>query len=113
MARPQKAISKTRVFKLACIGLTVGEIAIVEECDRSTLQRRFAAVIKDGHDRRNASLRRKQFEVAMGGNVSMLIWLGKQYLDQRDRTEVSGGEETLTRILGAFSKQAGPTKDNA
>ena len=30
------------------------------------------------------SLRKKQFDVAMQGNVSMLIWLGKQMLGQRD-----------------------------
>lgn len=29
-----------------------------------------------------ASLRRKQFKVAMTGNVTMLRWLGIQYLDQ-------------------------------
>lgn len=29
-------------------------------------------------------LRLKQHEIAMRGNVSMLIWLGKQYLDQQD-----------------------------
>ena len=33
------------------------------------------------------SLRRKQFEVANNGNVTMLIWLGKQYLGQSDKTE--------------------------
>jgi hypothetical protein len=32
-------------------------------------------------------LRRTQFDIAMGGNVSMLIWLGKQYLDQRDTSD--------------------------
>lgn len=33
-------------------------------------------------------LRAKQFEIAMGGNVSMGIWLGKQYLEQRDKQEM-------------------------
>lgn len=35
-----------------------------------------------------ASLRRKQFEVAMRGNTAMLIWLGKQLLGQRDKLDV-------------------------
>jgi hypothetical protein len=30
------------------------------------------------------SLKRKQFDMAMKGNVTMLIWLGKQTLGQRD-----------------------------
>jgi hypothetical protein len=38
------------------------------------------------------SLRRKQWEVATAGNIPMLIWLGKQYLDQKDRHEVTGTE---------------------
>ena len=33
------------------------------------------------------SLRKKQFEVAKAGNVTMLIWLGKQYLGQAERIE--------------------------
>lgn len=33
------------------------------------------------------SLRRKQMKVALDGNVTMLIWLGKQYLGQMDQPE--------------------------
>jgi hypothetical protein len=32
-------------------------------------------------------LAQKQFDVAMNGNVTMLIWLGKQYLGQSDKIE--------------------------
>ena len=31
------------------------------------------------------SIKRKQFELAMQGNVQMLIWLGKQHLGQKDK----------------------------
>jgi hypothetical protein len=61
------------------------------ECSKDTLERRFAAVIKKGRAQRNSSLRRKQFEVAMKGDRTMLIWLGKQYLEQRDKHEVASG----------------------
>lgn len=30
----------------------------------------------------------KQYEVAMGGNVQMLIWTGKQYCGQSDKQEI-------------------------
>jgi hypothetical protein len=33
-------------------------------------------------------LREKQYDLAMKGNVPLLIWLGKQYLDQKDKSEV-------------------------
>ena len=35
-------------------------------------------------DSEKLALRKKQFDVAMQGNVQMLIWLGKQYLEQSD-----------------------------
>ena len=33
------------------------------------------------------SLRRKQYDQAMNGNSTMLIWLGKQWLQQADKSE--------------------------
>lgn len=36
------------------------------------------------------SLRRAQYQLALAGNATMLIWLGKQWLAQRDRTELTG-----------------------
>jgi hypothetical protein len=33
-------------------------------------------------------LRAKQFQVAMEGDKTMLVWLGKQYLDQKDKSEI-------------------------
>jgi hypothetical protein len=34
-----------------------------------------------------ASIRRKQIAVGLAGNVTMLIWLGKQHLGQQDRLQ--------------------------
>ena len=39
------------------------------------------------NDKQKIQLREKQWEVAMEGNVQMLIWLGKQYLGQKDTPE--------------------------
>jgi hypothetical protein len=33
------------------------------------------------------NIRKKQYDVAMAGNVSMLIWLGKNELGQKDKSE--------------------------
>lgn len=35
------------------------------------------------------NLMKKQYDVAMGGNTAMLIWLGKQYLNQSDKQETA------------------------
>lgn len=50
--------------------------------------------LKTGRAEGRRSLRRKQWQVAMGDaenkpNPAMLIWLGKQYLGQTDKQEVA------------------------
>lgn len=34
-------------------------------------------------------LRAKQFQIAMEGDKTMLVWLGKQYLGQQDKSELN------------------------
>jgi hypothetical protein len=50
----------------------------------------------------NASLKRKQFQVAMRGNPALLIWLGKQYLGQSDKLEGPGAGDDLAAVLREF-----------
>lgn len=85
--RPRKKIDPDQVEELASIQCSYEEMAAVLKCSVSTLQRNFAQAIKDGRDRGKSSLKRKQYEVAMKGNVGMLIWLGKQHLGQSERYE--------------------------
>jgi hypothetical protein len=62
------------------------------------LQRNFGGPLKKGRGLARGSLKRKQFQVAMGGNVTMLIWLGKVYLKQRelrDPPPVDDGDTTF------------------
>jgi hypothetical protein len=79
-----------KLKQLAALGLSSAEIAAVLDCSKDTLERRYKEVIETGRQTRNASLRRKQYEVATGGNPTMLIWLGKQFLGQKDQVEHSG-----------------------
>lgn len=39
-------------------------------------------------------LRTKQFQAAMDGDKTMLVWLGKQYLNQREKSESNVSIET-------------------
>ena len=71
-------------------GLTVEEIASFVECAESTIYRNFARALKEGRILRDSGLRKKQVELALGGNATMLIWLGKQLLGQTDKQELSG-----------------------
>jgi len=88
--RPRKQIDSDQVRNLAQIGCTELEMTTVLKCSARTLRRRFGRTIKEGRERLKVSLRRRQYEVAMRGNATMLIWLGKQYLGQKDRHEQSG-----------------------
>ena len=44
-------------------------------------------------------LRRKQFDTAMAGDKTMLIWLGKQYLGQTDKNETTIKEADLDAAI--------------
>lgn len=93
MPRPKVDIDEMQVEEMAAIGCTVAEIAGVVGCSPRTVERRAAAPMARGRARLNVSLRRKQVEMAMSGNASMLIWLGKQLLGQRDKADTTMREE--------------------
>jgi hypothetical protein len=93
--RPRLEIDWDEFDKLAILQCTLKEIAAWFKVSEDTIERR----VKEKHNKSFAehldqrrcpgktSLRRKQFQVAMSGNVSMLIWLGKQWLGQSDKME--------------------------
>lgn len=84
MARPRKQIDPEQVKQLAAINCSLEEMGAVLDCSPDTLGRRFADVIKKGRESGRMSLKRKQYEMAMKGNITMLIWLGKILLGQRE-----------------------------
>lgn len=65
------------------------EIAAFCDVSEDTLRANYSGAIKKDHELRNASLRKRQFDLAMAGNAKMLVWLGKQYLGQADKIEQS------------------------
>lgn len=85
--RPQLEIDPALVERLASIHCPTVEIAAAVGCSVDTLDRRFADVIAKGRENGKTRLRKKQLEVALAGNVSMLIWLGKQMLGQAEKVE--------------------------
>jgi predicted transcriptional regulator len=89
-------IDAAQVEALSRIGCTQDEIAAVLKCTARTLRNRFSKEMKSGREQMKMSLRRWQYEKAKEGNVTMLIWLGKQYLDQRDKNDTKVTEEVVT-----------------
>jgi len=104
VGRPKKNIDPTQVKKLAAIQCSYEEIASVLNCSVSTIIRNFDIAIKEGRENGKASLKRLQWKAAERGSVTMMIWLGKQYLGQSDKAEttanvtVSDREEKANRI---------------
>lgn len=82
--RPLKEITEEQVHRLALIHCTIPEIAAVLDCAESTIKDRFSAVLHKGHRDGQMSMKRKMHEVAMAGDVKMLIWLSKQRLGYKD-----------------------------
>lgn len=50
-------------------------------------------------------LRAAQFQGAMGGNTIMQIWLGKQYLGQKDKAYLEPGDQPLNVNVKVTSKE--------
>jgi hypothetical protein len=102
--RPRKVLNKGLVLKLSAHGLTQEEIASVCDCSVSLITKKYHDVWERGQTMMKASLKRRQFHVAMKGNTTMLVWLGKQHLGQRDNIDstidnrhtyyISGPEKT-------------------
>jgi len=95
VGRPKIEINEDQLEKLASILCTMEEMASFFGCSVDTLERNFADTIKKGKDKGRMSLRRLQFEKAQSGNTTMLIWLGKQMLGQKDKLETSENNDPL------------------
>ncbi len=102
--RPKIVIDWELVQKLAHIQCTQSEIASTVGVSVDTLHRHaeFAEVYKRGSEGGKKSIRRMQFESATKGSIAMQIWLGKQYLGQRDNLDQRVNAEV--RIKPDFSK---------
>ena len=107
MGRRPAAIDLEALEKLAAMQCTQEEAAGFFEVARETLnrklrQRQYREAWERGRLTGRISIRRKQFQK---NSDTMLIWLGKQYLGQRDRPDGdensrSAAEEYLRRQKG-------------
>ena len=96
MARPRIEINEEQFKGLCSIQCTLVEIADFFKCSEDTIERwckrelkmSFAESFKKFSVGGKISLRRSQFKLAEH-NASMAIWLGKQYLGQKDQQEIS------------------------
>jgi hypothetical protein len=100
-----KDINPEDVRKLSEKFWTKTEIAAFLNISTKTIDNRFSEIFLKGRDNGKAKLRDIQLRSAMSGNVTMQIWLGKQYLDQTDKTQVSNLSETELERLREIATQ--------
>lgn len=102
--RPPAAIDLDLVYRAAAIGCSKDEIAALLPHARSTFYEHLKndpaleETIQAGLAVGKATLRRLQWKGATEGNPTMLIWLGKQMLGQKDKAEISGDENAPLRV---------------
>lgn len=91
--------------KEAAAVLDVSEPTFIEFIKRYEKAR---DVFEKGKENGKASLRRMQLKAAENGNVTMLIWLGKQLLGQKDQFRTESEEKveiTVTHVRDQLSRK--------
>jgi len=92
--KPEAEIDLNELVQLCTLRCTDEEIAAFFKVDVRTIERRrkkdpaFRDAAERGQSIGKLSLRRWQRDLASKGNATMLIWLGKQDLGQREPTGV-------------------------
>lgn len=95
VGRDKKVIPPEEVFKLAQIGCKDHEIADWFGIDNNTLRYNFSVELLKGKESLKQSLRRAQLNIALNGNATMLIFLGKNLLGQSDNPVVQDNDKIL------------------
>jgi len=102
--RPRIEFNLGEVEKLGVLHCTESDMAAFFNCSRETIcdhmvnDEAFSTAFNKGKGNGNISLRRVQFKRALAGNVKLLIWLGKQYLGQKDKIEQTNRDMDLSHL---------------
>lgn len=126
MGGPRKEINPQQLYELAVIQCTEPEIQAVLGISAETFERRrkeskrrlpvflskdteavylpFRDILAAGRAVGRMSLRREQWKLAQAGNATMLIWLGKQLLGQRDMIGVAGPDGGAIQVQPVYDE---------
>lgn len=118
-ARPKKPISKTVFEKLCELQCTEAEIcAVLDVSDktlnswcRETYKKGFSEVFRIKREKGKTSLRRAQWALAKKDS-RMAIFLGKQYLDQKDKPESETAVESIIKNIETLAEAVMKTAPN-
>jgi len=104
--RPKIIVDIEILKNLASIGCPDYEIASVLNVSARTLKRNYAEIIEQYKEKGKASLRKKMWDKAVKkDNTNMQIWLSKNYLGMKDRTQTETIQEPLPLIIDAKAEE--------
>lgn len=114
MARPRKEIDQKQFENLCGLQCTKEEICgffeitdkTLESWCKRTYKQGFSEVFRQKRGKGKISLRRSQWRLAEK-NANMAIWLGKQYLDQKDNVEVEA--KGIVNIINDIPREPNAT----
>ena len=90
MPTPKRKIDEQEVIKYALAGCYTKTISRLTGIPEETLRRRCGDLISEKRAERKYILRVQQNAAAKKGNPALLIFLGKNELNQADKQELSG-----------------------
>ena len=104
--RPKIVVDIEILKNLASIGCPDYEIASVLNISAKTLKRNYADIVEQFKEKGKASLRKKMWDKAVKkDNTHMQIWLSKNYLGMKDRTQTETIVEPLPLIIDAKAEE--------
>lgn len=103
VGRPEKefnwevldAILQYGASKLDCAELTGVSEDTIDRRIKEEHGKNFSEYREAKKSKMRMKLRQKQFEMALKGNVPLLIWLGKNELGQSDKNEMEAKLQTI------------------
>lgn len=95
VGRNKTPVPPDEVEHMASLGCPDREIAQHFGVKEDTLRRHFAEYLIKGRSNLKMKLRQAQIRAALEGNVVMLIWLGKNILNQNDAGVVNDDNRAL------------------
>jgi len=112
VGRPLIQIDQKQFETMCALQCTLSEFAamfscsedIVENWCKRTYGMNFTDVFKLKRGSGKTSLRRKQYEKAMAGDTALLIFLGMNWLNQRDKHEHTGKDGERLSISALMAK---------
>ncbi len=112
------AITPEEIVALASMFTTIEEMAGYFGLSTRQLYRRFAndfelmSALRTGRSKGKVLLRQAQFKSAVGGDARLLVWMGKQFLDQSEKVQIIHGmEEELIQGQGINDEHRKSMKD--